>query len=190
MQRTKSGNEEDLQGLRLFKQALYIWFSWGLPHLTGARNTFFDSRDVSRIMRKYEKYKNYKYLPVIHKSKDFDKKWLSSMAWAVPKVPTKVMKTKTTILTTNEKKCWVQWNKTRENDENKDLAKLAKNHWVQWRMIGCKFYSENDEKNDFDENYKNSLSAMTWRIIGCRLWAENYKKWPKQWFGIEFQKFL
>ena len=56
-------------------------------------------------------------------------------------------------------------------------------------MIGCKFYSENDEKNDYDENYKNSLSAMTWRIIGCKLCAENYKKWRKQWFGIEFQKF-
>jgi len=34
-------------------------------------------------MRKYEKYKNYKYLQVINKSKDFNKKykkWLISMA--------------------------------------------------------------------------------------------------------------
>ena len=62
---------------------------------------------MSRIMRKYEKYKNYKYLQVINKSKDFDKKykkWLSSMAWGVPKAPTKMMKTtKPTILTTNKK---------------------------------------------------------------------------------------
>ena len=63
-------------------------FYRGLSHLTGVRNTksFFDSRDTSRITRNYEKYKNYKYLPVINKTdknNDFDKKhknWLSSMA--------------------------------------------------------------------------------------------------------------
>ena len=58
-------------------------FYRGLSHLTGVRNRFFDSRDMSRITRNYEKSKNYKYLQVINKSKDFDKKykkWLSSAA--------------------------------------------------------------------------------------------------------------
>ena len=33
---------------------------------------------MSRIMRKYEKYKNYKYLQVINKSRDFDKERLET----------------------------------------------------------------------------------------------------------------
>ena len=41
-------------------------FYRGLSHLTGVRNIFFDSRNMSRITRNYEKYKNYKYLQVIN----------------------------------------------------------------------------------------------------------------------------
>ena len=43
---------------------------------------------------------------------------------------------------------------------------------MRWRMAGCKFYSENVEKNDFDKNYKKWSSAMTWRIIGSKFYGK------------------
>ena len=43
---------------------------------------------------------------------------------------------------------------------------------MRWRMVRCKFYSENVENNNFDEDYKKLSSAMTWRIIGSKFYSK------------------